>query len=1150
VTGTSDGKRLWSVGRYGTILESGDGEHWNALISGTPNHLLSIFGTTDGKRLWVVGVDGTILRSNDGEHWRAVSSGTQNHLVSIFGTSDGKRLWAVGYNGTILESGDGEHWRALSSGTQNHLSSIFGTSDGKRLWAVGGNGTILESFDGEHWRALSSGTQNHLSSIFGTSDGKRLWAVGGNGTILESFDGEHWKASTSGTTSYLFSIFGTSDGGQLWAVGGKGTILESSDGEHWKARTSGTQVSVFSVFGTSDGRRLWVVGDNGTILESREGEHWTVRATGAPNTLGSVIGTGDGKRLWAVGGNGTILESGDGEHWRALSSGTQNHLSSIFGTSDGKRLWAVGGNGTILESGDGEHWKTCNSATPYDLFCIFGSRDGKRLWAGGANGTILRSNDGEHWNALTSGTTNYLLSLFGTGDGKRLWAVGGKGTILESSDGEHWNARYSGTQTPLISIFGTDDVMRLWTVSTDGTIRESSDGEHWCPRPAWVPHPLRSIFATRDGRRLWAVGDSGSIVAATALSVAPFITDAQLGYSANGEFLELHVSGQMQDVQVQATALNDYEFSGAGRRGWPSLAPCSSGGQTGQWRCSLDNSTLHPEVTSGPAALPMIHFYIAVYRDGGEDIYEFAAHYEPRSIIAEHPGIASVVGFIVIMTVIPTILLFFRPLWNLRLYRALKLNQIETIDIPGLGGVVHLIMRLVTVLPWFIRNQRTLDAWVLENQRILSESWANEGEARGQELFSNNGDPHPREVYIPLPIRIGDPRSGAQILQPCANDIRTLIAAPRTMIQIIGPGGAGKTTLARQIGKWAFENQLEAGIATHPMLPIWVDEELDHLAGTRLRDVVKGKLSATFPSEGMDDVLFSALLEKQRLLIFVDRLSERSATTQRHIETIFRETQIGLLVVTSRTTHRIDGCRTMKIFPQPLNSATLLRFMTELLSVFLDASEEVKPFSTIRGQCDLGVRLATLIRLHTKQDDQDVPLIPLPVRLFVEQAVRIVREGKPLDDLPASLPEVYLRQLRLINPQDVNLTHFVEDDRMLKVAKALATTSLGSDFVPKEFTRSQALATLQAIGESVAVNCDPIRRLVLNGVLIEKAGGMNVRLRFALDPVAEFLAAVSYGEGCAFDDEKWTILMLESEDAPGFQVATKLVRQSYWSTSR
>jgi len=43
------------VGRNATILESDDGKHWNALDSGSPISLFSIFGTSDGKHLWTAG---------------------------------------------------------------------------------------------------------------------------------------------------------------------------------------------------------------------------------------------------------------------------------------------------------------------------------------------------------------------------------------------------------------------------------------------------------------------------------------------------------------------------------------------------------------------------------------------------------------------------------------------------------------------------------------------------------------------------------------------------------------------------------------------------------------------------------------------------------------------------------------------------------------------------------------------------------------------------------------------------------------------------------------------------------------------------------------------------------------------------------------
>ena len=384
----------------------------------------------------------------------------------------------------------------------------------------------------------------------------------------------------------------------------------------------------------------------------------------------------------------------------------------------------------------------------------------------------------------------------------------------------------------------------------------------------------------------------------------------------------------------------------------------------------------------------------------------------------------------------------------MRIYRALRLSEIEKIEIPGAGNALQLILRLVTVLPWFVQRQRTLDAWVLANRELARQSWLGEADAVRSEAGFEQIAPIRKEVYVPLPMRQGDPISGDQTMEPKAGDFRGMIAAPRTTIQIIGPGGAGKTTLARQVGQWALDNGPQSGIASHSMLPVWVDEEIDPTKNS-LRDVVRGKLAAALPGEEIDDVLFSALLKKQRLLVFVDRLSERSAAMQRHVETIYRSTKIGLLVVTSRMPHRIDGAHGLMIYPQPLNSATLLRFMTALLAAFLTHEERSKPFATIEEQCGLGVRLAQLIRLRTVRGDEDVPLIPLPVRLFVEQAVQLVRAGKQLHDLPVSLPGVYFQHLRLVNPQDPGLPHFVANDRLVKVAKAIAKTALGGDFIPR-----------------------------------------------------------------------------------------------------
>jgi hypothetical protein len=74
---------------------------------------------------------------------------------------------------------------------------------------------------------------------------------------------------------------------------------------------------------------------------------------------------------------------------------------------------------------------------------------------------------------------------------------------------------------------------------------------------------------------------------------------------------------------------------------------------------------------------------------------------------------------------------------------------------------------------------------------------------------------------------------------------------------------------------------------------------------------------------------------------------------------------------------------------------------------------------------------------------------------------------------------------------------------------------------------------------------NPIDRLKSNGVLFQREIGAYTRLRFALDPIAEFLGAFAYAEECGADQESWTRILKESISAPGFQIALKLIRQAY-----
>jgi len=484
------------------------------------------------------------------------------------------------------------------------------------------------------------------------------------------------------------------------------------------------------------------------------------------------------------------------------------------------------------------------------------------------------------------------------------------------------------------------------------------------------------------------------------------------------------------------------------------------------------------------------------------------------------------------------------PLWTLCLYRRLHLHKISNISIPGFGDALNPALRAVTVLPWYTMRPRTLDAWIESNRHRLETYWNN---AAAPQAAPRDGTNSARnESYVQLPIRIRHETSGLLIQQPTWEDFSSASNQSRWNIQIVGPGGAGKTTLARQIGRWTLDGSLRAGADRHKMFPIWIDEDL---SGTNtLSKVIREKLFAALPDEEIDVEFCNAMLRKQRLLVIIDRLSERSAETQEYLRNIYRSTRLGALIVTSRTSLAVDGLKPAFVFPQPLNSASLLFFMTSLLATPKDKkdqskSEENGPLATMTGQLELGQRLALLIR--TPDRKHEIPMLPLPVRLFVEQAVDYLSTGRPLDDLPTSLPEVYVQYLRQINPKIGPATNLISDEDMLRSAKALGKLALQPNFVPKEFSTESARDTLKGVGWTNFDHAGPIERLKANGVLFQKQIGAYSRLRFVLDPIAESMGAFAYAEECGAEEESWKRVLEASAAAPGFQIALKLIRQAY-----
>jgi photosystem II stability/assembly factor-like uncharacterized protein len=1242
-----DGSQLWAVGQNGTILHySVQLAKWVSQNSGTRNWLLSIFGNNDGSQLWAVGENGTILHyTTERNQWQSEPSGTLNRLFSVFGNDDGTKLWAVGQNGTILhKSTQLDQWRQQQSGTQNWLKSISGNSDGSQLWAVGTGGIILHfPSQAGRWEPQTSNTSNTLNSVQGSVDGSQVWAVGDAGTIVHySTQVGQWEVEPSNSQYSLYSIFGNTTASELWAVGDGGTILHYSSGQSretrqacqpglWQVDVAGTQNRLYSVSGRSDASQLLAVGENRVVLQYSSQHKWELQSGNKADLLISVFGSNDGSELWTVGEGGTVLHySKQMDQWDRQTSGTRNTLSGVFATDDASQVWAVGDRGTILHyTQRSGRWSPEPSPSKNWLYAISGTSDGSQLWAVGVGGTVLHysTRDG-HWEQQSAPTDNWLNSCFATRDGSRVWAVGEAGTILHySRETDRWEKELSGTDNFLASVFGSSDGSELWTVGQRGIILHhssqstrwemthrsgqdpwlsaisgNSDGSQlWASGDQgallyysrrtnrWLPQPtdsaalssalfFRSVFATSDGSQMWAVGARGAILQGKRDGSLPYVREVRLVPTAEAAQLQVRVAGE-ENVTTERFQLSLY---GSNVDGGEIPQPVSSipVRRADQWVFDL-NPEKQINVRRGETGLFKI-----VLKDGPyESDYEANLTYDPYHLFREHWVTSLALGLLSAIIDILLVLLFTRPLLILDIYRKVRIYElVESFDIPGIGKLVKILFRF-TILPWFATHPRTLRAWISANRVVAARSW----EATWKVSTTPSSNPPDIDVpYAALPLRIEDV-SSRLLTSPSASDLESLFQGRRNVVQIIGPGGAGKTTLAKHIGDLALAGG-RAGAFKECRLPIWIDEDI-----TDLRDIIRRKIKTWYDSgEGIEDRLLDALLENGLLLIMIDRLSERSGTTREYVRTLYGTVHCNALVLTARERIDLEVPDQQFIFPQPLNSSTLLDFMISLIKYYFGAGTEgsnvneavqsqssvsselgqvggqeaesakpifgtsapdllassnieaVRPFASMQSQLELGKRLCELIAVKTKSETpvQEIPVLPLPVVLFVAEAVGLARRGRDLVELSKSLPDVYSNYLRRINPKNPGTKDFMKDDDILLAAKLLAKLALKDDYFSKEFTKDKGDDALEKVVLKLEPRADPLRRLEANGVLLSRRLGATTFLRFSLDPVAEFLAAEAYIDDFGGESDDLLKLSQEAISAQGFYEAVLLVLQA------
>jgi len=456
--------------------------------------------------------------------------------------------------------------------------------------------------------------------------------------------------------------------------------------------------------------------------------------------------------------------------------------------------------------------------------------------------------------------------------------------------------------------------------------------------------------------------------------------------------------------------------------------------------------------------------------------------------------------------------LFLALLWLVLLWKSplsvWKINEVpllsRNVKLPDWIGGGDASLAHVLVVGFFHYHPRVLDAWV-------SKQIAN---ARGQ--FGLIETVQQREVHVDVPEELD--RKVVPGLK--ADDLKEAFTRNRTCLLIWGEGGAGKTSLACQIARWGMSDAAAMRLCAHRMLPVMIEQDLNLEVGKDkavLTEVIRGQLkNLTGEDEAPNQEMVRHLLKRKRVLVIADGLSELNESTRNKIRPVDPEFAANALIVTSRLEETLDGITKTTLHPMRIQGNRLASFMEAYLlqrgkrALFDDAEffNDCGKLSVMVGDRDTTVLLA---------------------KLYAEQM--IASKERAEQNLPENIPDLMLRYLNELNRKEGGL----EDRAVHSAAETIAWECLKETCRP---TPARIDAVLEALGGGDVAE-EGVKYLEKNLRLVQVIGEGRDRVKFALDPLAEYLAGLYLVEHDRDNEQRWREFLAKADAVPGAPEAIK-----------
>ncbi len=463
--------------------------------------------------------------------------------------------------------------------------------------------------------------------------------------------------------------------------------------------------------------------------------------------------------------------------------------------------------------------------------------------------------------------------------------------------------------------------------------------------------------------------------------------------------------------------------------------------------------------------------------------------------------------FLTVLIVIIIYLIFMPILWGaLLLIHPIMLLRINAAVEPfsefALGGWMRgtkLSLRSLLLLTFFVYHKRALDAWVAE---YINEA---RSELKQKETVLKHA------FYLPAPAMV-DGKTASPL---SVSDLQAKFRQKQCYMLIWGEPGVGKSSIACQIAKWAMAENPEERLCEHLMLPVPIEEDLENIAPppktdkkekktekpkSVLMEALRGQLQDIINEvKPIPEELVERLLQQQRLLVIVDRLSEMSETARAEIRPDSPNFPVNWLVVTSRVEEKLGGVVKNTIQPLRIDGSLTSSFLEDYLSETKTRSL-FSDMEFIDACRDFSLRMG----------DRDVPA--MVVRMYAELTIAR-QQGKVRGELSANIPAMMLQYLNRIN--DAVISGKLDNCTVQQDAKALAWECVKGSYRVAIVKRKDALA---ALGEK---SDDRFKYLEERLRLAATIGISHDRARFTLEPLAEYLAGLQIVEANGDKEEAW-----------------------------